>query len=219
MNIGNLKIQWLGHSGFLIAGSKRIIFDPFNIKRNPGKADYLFITHEHFDHCSIADIQKVADTGTIVFTASECVSKVTKIKVRNIVQLQPNTTKEFEDITIETIPAYNIDKFRAPGMPFHPKEDGKLGFIVTFDGKRIYHAGDTDATPEMLQLQNIDLALIPISGKYVMTTEEAAEAVNTFKPKLAIPMHFGDVVGTIEDAERFKGLCQVPVEILQIEEN
>ncbi|MFC1753933.1 MBL fold metallo-hydrolase, partial [Thermoproteota archaeon] len=166
--------------------------------------------------CSLADIEKVADTGTVVFCATECVSKVAKIKVKNIIQMQPNDRKEFEELIIETIPAYNTNKFRSPDMVYHPKEDGKLGFIVTIDGKRIYHAGDTDNVPEIAQLKQIDVALIPCSGTYVMTPEEAATAVNAFKPRLAIPMHIEEVVGTKADAEKFKELCQVPVEILEL---
>jgi len=216
MDFGNITINWLGHSGFVVAGSRRLIFDPYNLKADPGKADFLFITHEHFDHCSLADLAKVADPHTVVFCATECVSKITKVQVKNIIQMRPGESKEYEDIRVETVPAYNINKFRAPGMPFHPKDDGKLGFIVTLDSKRIYHAGDTDATPEMKALKGIDIAFVPVSGTYVMTPDEAAAAVNTFRPKLAIPMHYGDIVGKVSDAEKFKTLAKVSVEILEL---
>jgi len=215
MNVENLKVEWLGHAGFLIAGSKRLVFDPYKVSDDVGKADYLFISHEHFDHCSLEDIEKVANEGTVVFCATECVSKVTKIKIKNMITLQPGETKEYEDIIIEAVPAYNINKFRSPGVPYHPKEDNKLGFIITLDTKRIYFAGDTDGVPELTDLKNIDIALIPVSGTYVMIAEEAAELVNKFKPKLAIPMHYNEIVGTEAEAKVFKELCKVPVEILE----
>lgn len=207
MEFKNLKMTWLGHAGFIIEGSRKIAFDPFKVK-NAEKVEFLFITHDHFDHCSLEDIEKVTNENTVVFCAAECVGKIAKLKVNDIIPMQPNERKEHEDITIETIPAYNTNK------QFHPRADNKLGFIVTLDSKRIYHAGDTDATDELKSLKNIDIALVPVSGKYVMTAKEAAEAINIMKPKLAIPMHYGEIVGDKNDAEKFKALTDVNVEIL-----
>jgi len=109
-----------------------------------------------------------------------------------------------------------LNKFREPGKPFHPKEDGKIGFILSVKGVRIYHAGDTDPIPEMKNFKT-DIALLPVSGTYVMTPEEAGEAARMIKPKLAIPMHYGTIVGSENDAERFKQLATCPVQILMPE--
>ena len=129
--------------------------------------------------------------------------------------VEPYKTYDIDGITVRTIPAYNINKFRSPDVAFHPKTDNHVGFILTINGKNLYHAGDTDATPEMLSLKNIDLALVPVSGTYAMTADEAADAVNSFQPDCAVPMHYGSVVGSRADAERFKQLAHVPVEILE----
>lgn len=112
------------------------------------------------------------------------------------------------------MPAYNIDKFRSHGVPFHPAGDGKVGFVVDVDGTRIYHAGDTDNIPEMRNLKNIDIAFLPVSGTYVMTAPEAAQAAKVINPKLAVPMHYGDLVGTEEDAKKFKESAGVPSKII-----
>ena len=106
------------------------------------------------------------------------------------------------------MPAYNLNK------QFHPKSNGWMGVVVTVSGKRIYHAGDTDNIPEMSNLKNIDIALLPVSGTYVMTAEEAADAANRIMPKMAVPMHYGSIIGTRADAERFRQLCKCKVEIL-----
>ncbi|MBI4738897.1 MBL fold metallo-hydrolase [Candidatus Woesearchaeota archaeon] len=215
MHYNNLQIDWFGHDCFLIQGSKRIMFDPFQLPTAVmPPVDVLFISHEHFDHCSIEDIKKVISSSTVIVTIPDCVSKVSRLKVKNIIPMNPNEKKEVEGLVVETLPAYNINKFRSPGLPFHPPEDGRVGFIVAVDNKRVYHAGDTDFIPEIKSLFNIDVALVPVSGTYVMTAQEAANAVNTFRPRLAIPMHYGSIVGSLDDAHKFKELAQVSVEVL-----
>jgi L-ascorbate metabolism protein UlaG (beta-lactamase superfamily) len=119
-------------------------------------------------------------------------------------------------IPIEATAAYNINKFRSPGVPFHPKESRHVGFVITLDGVRVYHAGDTDCIPEMNEVR-ADIALLPVSGTYVMTAEEAVEAVKILGPALAIPMHVGRGIGSLEDATRFKELSPVPVRVLPME--
>ena len=119
-------------------------------------------------------------------------------------------------IPIRAVPAYNINKFRSPGVPFHPRESGYVGFILTVEGQRIYHAGDTDAIPEMESI-DADIALLPVSGTYVMTADEALEAIKAIKPKIAIPMHIGRGIGSLADAEHFQEKASVPVEILPME--
>ncbi|RLG02733.1 MAG: MBL fold metallo-hydrolase, partial [Thaumarchaeota archaeon] len=130
--------------------------------------------------------------------------------------VRPGDKVEVKGAKIEAVPAYNVNKFRSPGVVYHPKEEGSVGYVIELDGVRIYHAGDTDFIPEMRNLE-VDVALIPVSGTFVMTAEEAAEAVNTFKPKVAIPMHYGAIVGDKSDAERFKKLAEVDVVILEKE--
>lgn len=215
MNIDNISIDWFGHDCFRISAAGKIIFiDPFNIPALE-KADFIFVTHEHFDHCSLDDIKKISTSSTTIISIAECQSKISKLTFKKFSLVEPNKKYEIDGLRFATIPAYNIDKFRSPNVPFHPKRDNHVGFIISIAGKNIYHSGDTDATPEMLALKNIDIACVPVSGTYTMTPEEAANAVNAFKPKLAIPMHYASIVGTINDAERFKQLSKVPVEVLK----
>lgn len=215
MLIDNISIDWLGHDCFRIVDGNNVIYtDPFNISTQK-KADFIFVTHEHFDHCSLDDIKKIATIDTTIITIPECQSKISRLNFKKFVLVEPNKKYSVDGINFCTIPAYNIDKFRSPNVPFHPKQDCHVGFVISVSGKNIYHSGDTDAIPEMLQLKNIDVALVPVSGTYTMTAEEAANAVNIFQPKLAIPMHYASIVGTVNDAETFKKLARVPVEILK----
>lgn len=210
-----IKISWLGHSGFVIRNKKTVCIDPFQIRR-PFIADILLITHEHYDHCSIEDINKIATEYTFVVTTDMCKEKLSRLKLGQIKTVRPGDRFAVDDVRIEVVPAYNINKFRTPSRPFHPKEDGKLGFMITISGVKIYHAGDTDAIPEMKDLTP-DIALLPVSGTYVMTADEAIEAVKRIKPKIAIPMHYGNIVGSKSDAEKFKSKASCEVYILEQE--
>jgi L-ascorbate metabolism protein UlaG (beta-lactamase superfamily) len=214
MKTGSVEIKWLGHSGFQITDllENRVIYiDPFEINQSQA-ANIILLTHSHYDHCSINDINKISTPRTIVIAPPDCQSKLQgKVDLRDCVVLAPGKKISAGNIFIEAVPAYNTDK------KFHPKSNEWIGFIVDINSKRIYHAGDTDIIPEMSSLKNIDIALLPVSGTYVMNAEEAAEAVKLFKPKLVIPMHYGSIVGEKSDAERFKALSDVPVEILEKE--
>ncbi len=212
-----VKIVWLGHDSFRISNGKTVYIDPYNLKSG-GKADVLLISHEHFDHLSIDDIKKVASNNTSVVTTSQCSNEVKKLKVKEVVVVKPGDSVNVQGITIEAVAAYNTNKINpGTGKPFHPKEDNKVGFIVTINNVRIYHAGDTDAIPEMGKIKT-DIALLPVSGTYVMTAEEAAQAAKMIKPKIAIPMHYGAIVGSVKDAEKFKELVkECDVKILQQE--
>ena len=197
------NIKWLGHAGFKITGEKTVYIDPFKINdREP--ADIIIITHEHFDHLSPEDIKKIQTGTTVIVATPDCYSKVSG----NVKIITPGKTLVVDGIKIEAVPAYNLNKH------FHPKANAWIGVIAAINGKRIYHAGDTDNIPEMSNLKNIDVALLPVSGTYVMTAEEAADAANKINPKVAVPMHYGAIVGTKADAERFKRLCKCKVEIL-----
>lgn len=197
------NLNWLGHASFKIAGEKIIYIDPYQLKGENEKADIILITHSHFDHCSPPDIKKVQKSNTVIVATPDCKSDLSG----NIKTVKPGDKITVKGINVETVPAYNINK------RFHPKSNNWVGYIVTVNSKRIYHAGDTDKIPVVGDIK-ADIVLLPIGGTYTMTAEEAADAANLIKPQLAIPMHFGSVVGSKSDAERFKSLCNVPVEIL-----
>jgi len=212
----DVEISWLGHAAFLLKHFGKLIYiDPYKIKPK-GSADIILVTHEHFDHLSLDDLRKIVKHDTDIVAPEACGSQLKGLRTGIIKLIKPGDRVRVREIDIETIPAYNLTKFRAPGIPYHPKEAGGVGYILNLDGIRVYHAGDTDFIPEMRELK-VDIALIPVSGTYVMTAEEAAEAVNTFKPKVAIPMHYGSIVGSRRDAERFKELAEVEVVILERE--
>ena len=203
------NIHWLGHASFRIEKDKTIYTDPYELKGKPPKADLVLITHDHFDHFSPNDVAKVTKDDT-VFVTIAAVAKRLKGDVRVV---KPGESLTVLGIPIETVPAYNVTKFRSPGVPFHPKESGHVGFIITVGGQRIYHAGDTDVIPEMDDIE-ADIALLPVGGTYTMTADEAAQAANKIKPKVAIPMHHSAIVGSVKDAQRFRDLCEMEVVIL-----
>ena len=200
------NIFWLGHDSFRLKGEKVVYVDPWKLAAGAEKADLVLVTHDHYDHLSKDDIAKISKAGTVVVGPQAVAAKLGG----NITVVKSGDTITAAGVPIEVVPAYN------PNKKFHPKSAGYVGYIVTLNGKRIYHAGDTDLIPEMTQIKT-DIALLPVSGTYVMTAPEAAEAANTIKPALAIPMHYGDpdVVGSLNDAEEFKRLAKVPVEILE----
>lgn len=201
------SITWLGHDSFKIVGGGKVIYiDPFQLAAPQEPADLLLITHEHFDHCSPKDFEGLMQPSTTTIAAASCDPKLFTGKV---IMVKPGERHEIDGVIVETVPAYNI------GKSFHPREDERVGFVLTIEGERIYHSGDTDNIPEMRELRNIDVALVPVSGTYVMTAEEAAEAVNSFQPKLAIPMHYGSIIGSGDDAKQFKESAKVQVEILE----
>jgi L-ascorbate metabolism protein UlaG (beta-lactamase superfamily) len=211
-----LKISWLGHDSFKIRNGKTVIIDPFKIRPTTDKADILLISHEHFDHFSLDDIKKVVNENTTIVTIPAVKKELSSLKVKEVRAVKPGDKLKLGEVSIEVVPAYNLNKFREPGKVFHPKEDGKAGFIIGIKGVRVYHAGDTDIIPEMKGLKP-DVALLPVSGTYVMTAEEAAQAVKMVEPKLAIPMHYGAIVGTEQDAQKFKQLTTIEVQILRPE--
>ena len=185
-------IKWLGHDGFMIDASKTICIDPYQILTDK-KADLILITHDHFDHCSPEDIAKIQHEKSIVITEKDSAKKISG-EVRTI---KPGEAITIDNIRIEGVRAYNVNK------NFHPKTNDWLGFIVDVDGVKIYHAGDTDLIPEMADLKT-DIAFLPVSGTYVMTADEAIEAAKLINPAIAIPMHYGAIVGDKNDAIRFK---------------
>ncbi|MCS7142801.1 MAG: MBL fold metallo-hydrolase [Aigarchaeota archaeon] len=221
ISYGGVNITWLGHDGFRIEGGGiEAVIDPFRLMmRGRRPAHVIFITHNHFDHCSPSDLQNVVDErASIVIAARNCEKELVGVAAREVRSVDPYQSGEAYGIRYRTVRAYNVNKFRSPGIPFHSKEYGGLGFIIEIEGVKIYHAGDTDKIPEMSSVGEVDVALLPVSGVYVMTADEAASAAEVIRPKLAIPMHFGSIVGSASDAERFKRLCRCRVEVLKVEE-
>ncbi|MDP8262011.1 MAG: MBL fold metallo-hydrolase [Candidatus Ancaeobacter aquaticus] len=202
------NIHWLGHASFKITGEKIIYIDPYKINDGAQKADIILITHDHYDHFSAPDMGKILQVNTVVIGPGDVVRKNTTHDAR---KMDADDTLKVGDIIIQAVPAYNIAK------NFHPKGHSWNGYVITVGGVRIYHAGDTDFIPEMKVIK-ADIALLPIGGTYTMTAREAAQAANTLKPKIAIPMHYDTIIGTQSDAKRFKELCECEVVILKKEE-
>lgn len=206
------QIHWLGHDAFRIEGGGRIIYiDPWRISGGP-KADLILITHDHPDHCSPGDVEKIRGPRTTVVTVAAAAAKLPP----PVTVVKPGDRLTVQGIPMTVVKAYNVNKFRSPGVLFHPKEAGYAGYVLTVSGVTIYHAGDSDPIPEMASLK-VDIALLPVSGIYVMTADEAAGVADQIRPALAIPMHIGRGIGSMEDAKRFKKAASVPVKILQME--
>jgi L-ascorbate metabolism protein UlaG (beta-lactamase superfamily) len=211
-----IGITWTGHAGFkILYGNKKMYIDPYKLTKkykNIFDADIVLITHNHFDHLSIEDLKNIINERTVIVSAQECLSQLKPLKVKESIGIDPRNNVRVDDLAVEAVPAYNVNK------EFHPKNDKKIGFIIEFGNDRIYHTGDSDLIPEMKDT-NPTIVLIPVSGTYVMTAEEASKAVNEMiNPKIAIPMHYGTIVGNKEDAVRFSELVTVcDTKILELE--
>jgi len=198
-----ITIQWLGHASFKISQKDAVIYiDPWKLKEEPHDATLVLVSHSHSDHYSAGDIAKVRGPATKLIASADVAAKEGAGEA-----LTPGLLIQSGDVRITGVPAYNPDK------RFHSKQNNWLGFIIEAGGKRIYYAGDTDLTDEMKALKNIDLALLPAGGTYTLNADEAAEAANLIKPKMAIPYHWGDIVGRQDDAEKFakSAGCEVKV--------
>ena len=192
------NIEVLCHSSIRINKEKVIYIDPFKIDKNYNDADIIFITHDHYDHYSEEDIDKVKKEDTIIVAPEELLTKLLRkgINKNAIITVEPNEKYMVQGIKFETIPAYNTNK------TFHPKENGWVGYIITLDDIRYYIAGDTDITEENRRVK-YDVAFVPVGGTYTMDFKEAAQLINEIQPKIAVPIHYGSVVGTKQDATDF----------------
>jgi len=191
-------IEVLYHSCIRMNKEKMIYIDPYHIEKNYNDADMIFITHDHYDHYSEEDIDKVRKNNTIFIVPENLLNKLIKkgINDENIITLDPGDAENIDGIKVEAIHSYNIDK------PFHPKENNWLGYVIEIDGVRYYIAGDTDITEENKNIK-CDVAFVPVGGTYTMNFSEAAQLINIIKPKIAVPIHYGSVVGTKQDATDF----------------
>ena len=192
------NIEVLYHSSIRINKEKIIYIDPFKINKNYNDADIIFITHDHYDHYSEEDIDKVINENTTIIIPEELLTNLLRkgINKNAIITVEPNKNYMVQGIKFETISAYNTNK------TFHPKENGWVGYIIIINGIRYYIAGDTDITEENKQVK-CDVAFVPVGGTYTMDFKEAASLINEIKPKIAIPIHYGSIVGTEQDAIDF----------------
>lgn len=196
------NVQWLGHASVKIRGKTTVYVDPFKLKGGE-TADLILITHDHYDHLSMEDIQLIQDENTVIVVPPDGAAKLKG----NVKTVKPGDKIKVGDVDIEVVPAYNI------GKRFHPQDQAHVGYVFTVDGIRYYHAGDTDHIPEMKGLKP-DVAFLPVGGTYTMNAEEAAAATNDIEPQIAVPMHWGSIVGSKKDAEKFMKLCECDVHIL-----
>lgn len=200
-----VTVKWLGHASFRIAGESSVVYiDPWKLSEAGKDADVVLVSHSHYDHYSAADIDKVASEKTQIVGPADVIDKQGTGEV-----IKPGETVQLGAASVTGVAAYN------PAKQFHPKSQNWLGFVIAVDSVRIYYAGDTDLIEEMQALEDIDVALLPVGGTYTMDAEQAAAAGERIKPGRAVPYHWGDIVGSQRDAERFAERCSCEVTVLQ----
>src|SRR3712207_5168564 len=203
------QVEWLGHAGFRIKAGRRVVYiDPYRSPEGP-PADLILITHGHYDHFSPQDVERLSTDRTLVVAPPAVAERVRG----RVVSLAPGEGID-DPLDVRAVAAYNTSKRDAEGNPFHPREAGGVGYVLNVRGQRLYHSGDTDVIPEMDQVAGVDVALLAVSGVYVMTAAEAAEAARRIAPRVAVPMHWGEHIGTRADADAFAESAPVEVRIL-----
>lgn len=208
------EVAWLGHSGFRISvGKANVYIDPYRVAGHEPKADLVLITHAHYDHFSPQDLERLRFEGTHVIAppavAERLEGDVTSVRPGEVIETN------VPGVDVRAVPAYNTSKRDGDGRPFHPREAGCVGYELSVRGERLYHAGDTDVIPEMDWVVGTDVALLPVSGIYVMTALEAAEAARRIQPTVAVPMHWGEHIGSEKDAKAFADAAPVDVVIMR----
>lgn len=199
------NIEVLIHSSIKFSKDIIIYFDPYKINKDYHDADIIFITHSHYDHYSPLDIKKVIKDNTIIVCPEDVKEELLKLDIKNIIEVVPNKDYEVLNIKFKTIPAYNVNK------NFHPKENNWVGYLINYNNVKYYIAGDTDITEEN---KNIicDVAFVPIGGTFTMDYKEAASLINEIQPKIAVPTHYGLIVGNKDDGIKFSKLLNNSIE-------
>ena len=202
------NVEVLCHSSIRFSKGNTIYFDPFKIETNYNDADVIFITHDHYDHYSEEDIGKIVKEDTVIVIPEDLRTKVLKKgwKEENIITVIPNKSYTVKNIEFQTVPAYNINK------QFHPKENNWVGYLVNMEGITYYISGDTDITKENKKVK-CDVAFVPVGGTYTMDYKEAAKLINEIKPKVAVPTHYGSIVGSKKDGAKFAKLVSDEIEV------
>ena len=208
------SVEWLGHSGFRVRAGEAVVYiDPYRVAGGP-PADLILITHGHYDHFSPQDIERLSDERTCLVGPHAVAERV----AGHVVAVAPGQVIDDEivrGVEVRAVAAYNTSKRDANGELFHPRDAGMVGYELGVRGERLYHSGDTDVIPEMDSVTGVDVALLPVSGVYVMTAGEAAEAARRIQPRVAVPMHWGVHIGSRADAEAFAERAPVEVRILE----
>ena len=208
-------VHWLGHAGFRVdTGSATLYIDPYRVDGGP-EADVILITHEHYDHFAPLAIERLSGPGTRVVAPASVAERVPG----RVTQLAPGEGIEeiARGVEVAAVAAYNTSKRDGSGRAYHPREAGWVGYELRVGGERLYHSGDTDVIPEMDGVVGVDVALLPVSGVYVMTAAEAAEATRRIGPRVAVPMHWGGHLGTYADAQAFADQAPGEVRIMEPE--
>ena len=193
------KVKVLYHASIVLHDN--IYIDPYKIENETHNAKYIFVTHSHYDHLSIEDIEKVRNEDTIFFVTPDCKEKLLGIGVseKRIVCVAPNEIYKFGKIEVNVIAAYNVDK------EYHPKENNWVGYLIKIQGVSYYIMGDTDKNEDNENIK-CDVLFVPIGGTYTMDYKQAAEYTNLIKPKYVIPIHYNSIVGKKEDSDKFAKL-------------
>jgi L-ascorbate metabolism protein UlaG (beta-lactamase superfamily) len=208
-------LDWLGHSGFRIrAGRAHVYIDPYRVPEGSPPADLILITHGHYDHFSPQDVELLSTDDTWLVGPAAVAERVSG-QVHSIAPGEIVDEELVRGVYVSAVAAYNTSKRDPEGNVFHPREAGWVGYELTVQGERLYHSGDTDVIPEMDAVTGVDVALLPVSGTYVMTAQEAAEAARRIQPRVAVPMHWGEHIGSEADARAFADKAPVPVRILE----
>jgi L-ascorbate metabolism protein UlaG (beta-lactamase superfamily) len=209
------SVEWLGHSGFHVRiGRAHVYIDPYRVPDDAPKADLILVTHGHYDHFSPQDVERLTERRTWLVAPAAVAERVGG----NVISIAPGESVDDElvrGVAVRAVAAYNTSKRDSDGNVFHPREAGWVGYDLNLRGERLYHSGDTDVIPEMDSVTGVDVALLPVSGVYVMTADEAAEAARRIQPRVAVPMHWGQHIGTLEDALSFRERAPVEVRILE----
>ena len=200
-----MKIKVFNQAAIKIESTKNIYFDPYQIKEEFHDADYIFITHDHYDHYDEESIKNIMKSETMI-VVPECLKERVSKLTTNYFLVSPNEKYNLADLSFETTFSYNIDK------PFHPKEKGYVGYKIKLEDKHLYIMGDTDYLEENLHM-TCDICFIPIGGTYTMDVQEAAAYINELKPELAIPIHYGSIVGDLSLSKQFIELVNPDIRV------